>query len=113
VKRFARPGGGLRHLDDLERAGPVRQAPDEAALLERRDQAVDARLRLEIERVLHLVEGRGHAGVLHPLVDEVEKFMLFARQHGADPSRGLRGERFRKQSKNMVVVPAVFRKQRA
>ena len=52
------------------RAGAVRQAADEAALLQRRDQPVNAGLGPQIERVLHLVEGRRHAGLLQPLVDE-------------------------------------------
>ena len=48
-------------LDDLDGARAVRQAADEAALHQRRDQPVDAGLRLQIERVLHLVEGGRHA----------------------------------------------------
>ena len=49
-------------LDHLDGARPIGQAADEAALLERGDQAVDARFRTQVERVLHLVEGGRHAG---------------------------------------------------
>ena len=50
--------GAFRHAQDFQRAGPVRQASDEAALLQRRDQPVDAGFRPQIERFFHLVEGR-------------------------------------------------------
>ena len=71
----------LRQANHLERAGPVRQPPDEAALLERGDEPVDAGLRPEVERVLHLVEGGRDAALLQPLVDEQQQFELLARQH--------------------------------
>ncbi len=48
----------LGHAEHLQRAGAIGQAADEVALLERADQAVDARLGLEIERLLHLLERR-------------------------------------------------------
>ena len=77
-----RGGGGLlRHLDHLQRPGPVRQAAQEAPLLQRRDQAVDAGLGGQVQGFLHLVEGRGDAGLLEPLVDEHQQFVLFAREH--------------------------------
>ncbi len=47
----------LGQAQDFERPGAVRQAADEAALLERQDQPMDARLRAQVERLLHLVEG--------------------------------------------------------
>ena len=80
----------LGQLDDLDGAGAVGQAADEAALLQRRDQAVDAGLRAQVERVLHLVEGGRHAGLLQPLIDETQKLKLFARQHrhGVSPGSG-------------------------
>jgi hypothetical protein len=78
-------GGGadseFRQLDDLDGAGAVRQPADEAALFQRGDQAVDAGLGAQIERILHLVEGGRHAGFLQPLIDESQKFILFAREH--------------------------------
>ena len=57
------------------------QAADEAALLQGGDEAMDARLRLEVQRLLHLVEGRRHPGLAQALVNEAEQFVLFARQH--------------------------------
>ena len=47
--------------DHLDGARPVGQAADEAALLQRRDQPVDAGFRAQVERILHLVEGGRHA----------------------------------------------------
>src|SRR5512138_3085383 len=83
ARREAAPAAGgrlqLGQLDDLDGAGAVGQAADETALLERRDQAVDARLRAQIERVLHLVEGGRHAAFLQALADEPQKLVLFAR----------------------------------
>ena len=70
--------GSLQHF---ERPGAVRQPADEAALLERRDQPMDAGLGAQIERVLHLVEGGRNAGFLEPLVDEAQKLALFLGQH--------------------------------
>ncbi len=76
---------GLRHRfgqpHDLHGARPVGQAAHEAALLERGDQPVDAGLRLEVERLLHLVEGRGYARLLQPLMDEHEKLFLLRCEH--------------------------------
>src|ERR1043166_7242978 len=63
--------GKPHHFD---RARPVGEAPDEATLLERSDQAVDARLRSEVQRVLHLVERWGNARLLEALVDEAQQF---------------------------------------
>ena len=74
-------GDRIRQPDHLDRARPVGQAPDEAALLERGDQPVNAGLRAQIERVLHLVEGGGNAALLEPLVNEPQQFQLLARQH--------------------------------
>ena len=71
----------LRQLDHLDGARPVGQAADEAALLQRRDQAVDAGLRAQIERVLHLVEGGRNPALLQPLMDEAQKLELLAGQH--------------------------------
>ena len=76
-----RLGHGIRQPHDLHGAGPVRQAPHEAALLERRDQAVNAGFRFEIQSFLHLVEGGGHARLLQALMDEHEELFLLGCQH--------------------------------
>ena len=78
-----RRSSGSRAADDLEGAGAMRQAADEAALVERRDQPVDAGLGLQVERLLHLVEGRRHACFLHALVDEEQQLFLLCGQHQA------------------------------
>ena len=66
----AAAGGKLGQLDHLDRAGAIGQTANEAALLERGNEAVDARLRSQIERILHLIEGGRNAGLFQPLVDE-------------------------------------------
>ena len=71
----------LGQLDDFDGAGAVGQAADEATLFQRGDEAVDTRLRAQVERVLHFIEGRRHAGLLQPFIDETQKFILFARKH--------------------------------
>ena len=48
----------LRVALALAEAGAVGEAADEATFFQRRDQAVDAGFRLEIQGVLHLIEGR-------------------------------------------------------
>ena len=57
------------------------QAADEAALLQRRDQPVDAGFRGQVQRLLHLVERGGDARLLNTFVDEHQQFVLFAREH--------------------------------
>ena len=52
-----------------------------AALFERGDEPVDAGLRLEVERFLHLIKGWGHARLLQPLMDEHEKLFLLRCEH--------------------------------
>ena len=54
----------LRQPHHLDGAGAIGQAADEAALLERLDQPVDAGLGAQVERILHLVEGRRDAASL-------------------------------------------------
>src|SRR5204863_9129536 len=71
----------LRQADDFERARPIRQPADEAALLERGDQPVDTGLGAQIERLLHLLERGRHARFLQALVNEAEKLVLFAGEH--------------------------------
>ena len=81
-RETARPTGSerlghrIRQPHDLHGAGPVRQAPHEAALLECGDQAVDAGFRFEVQRFLHLVEGGRHARLLQALMDEHEQLFL-------------------------------------
>jgi hypothetical protein len=62
----------------LQGARPVRQAAQEAALLEPGNQAVNARLGLQPKCLFHLVERGRHAVVVEALVDEQEQFVLFA-----------------------------------
>ena len=81
LARRRRLAGLLGHLDHFERARPVGQAADEAALLERRDQPVHPRFGFEVERILHLLERRRHAGLAEMVVDVAKKLMLLARQH--------------------------------
>jgi hypothetical protein len=48
---------------------------------------VNAGLGGQIQRVLHLVKGRGNASFLDALMDEHQQFVLFAGQHGqVEPS---------------------------
>jgi hypothetical protein len=72
---------GVRQLDHLDGARPIGEPADEAALFQRRDQAMDAGLGPQIERVLHLVEGGRHAGLLQALMDETQQLELFSGQH--------------------------------
>ena len=73
----------LGQLGHLQRAGAVRQAADKAALLEAADQPMNAGFRFEVQRILHLVEGRRNAGCGQALVDEQQQFALLCGQHGA------------------------------
>src|SRR6266851_2452017 len=74
-------GGNLGKFDHLDGAGAVGQAANEAALFQRGDEAVDTRLRAQIQRILHLVEGGWNAGFFQALADESQEFILFAREH--------------------------------
>ena len=76
-----RRGDRFGQLDHLDGAGAVGQPADEAALLERGDQAVNSRLGAQIERILHLVERGRHARLGQALVDEAQEFELLASQH--------------------------------
>ena len=83
--RSGRPHHGIfRKLDHLQRTGPIGKAPDEAAFFECRDQAVYARLALQIERFLHFFEAGGNAGVFQTLLDEPDQFVLLGGQHCAN-----------------------------
>ena len=72
-------------LDHLNGPRPIRQPSNEAALLQRRDQPMDAGFRTQVERVLHLVEGGRHAILLQALMNEAQQFELFAGEHLAFP----------------------------
>ena len=65
-------------LDHFDGARPVGQAADEAALLQRRDQPVDAGFGTQVERVLHFIERGGYPGFGQPLVDEAQELELLA-----------------------------------
>ena len=78
-------------LDDLERARPMGQAADEAALLERGDQAVDPRFRSQVESLLHFVEGRRYPRFLEAFVDEHQKLELLFGEHGSIPQSRVHG----------------------
>lgn len=74
-------GDVFRLTQNFERTGPVGQAPDEATFLQRRDQPMHARFRLEIERFLHFLERRGNTGLFQLGLDEADQFVLLAGQH--------------------------------
>src|SRR5690606_23935170 len=71
----------IGQAQDFNGARPVGQAADEATFLERLDQTMNAGLRPEIERILHLVEGGRHARLLQTFMDEHQQLVLLACQH--------------------------------
>ncbi len=87
-------GRGFRQPQHLDGAGAIGQPLDEAALLQRHDQAMDAGFGAQVERLLHFVEARRHAFGLEPVVDEAQQFALFSGQH-----RRLRGRRIRSSTR--------------
>ena len=72
----------LRQLHYFQSPSPVGKATQEAAFLQRCDQAVNAGLGRQVQRLLHLVERRRDAGFLDPLMNEHEKFVLLTGEHG-------------------------------
>src|SRR5690606_4580056 len=88
-------------------ARPVWQPANEAALLERRDQPVDAGFRREVERILHLVEGGRDTGFLQPFMDEEKQFVLLARQHLSLVA--VTGNRRQTKPEQTLSVPVLFR----
>ena len=115
--RPASPWGPFRQAHDLHGARPMGQAAHETPLLERGDEAVDARFGLEVERLLHLVEGGGYASLLQPLMDEHEKLVLLAGEHLVPFERSGSGHRAipgiaasPEQIVNSLYVLYVFRK---
>ncbi len=65
-------------LDHFNGARPVGQAADEAALLQRRDQPVNAGFGTQVEGVLHFIERGGHPRLGEPLMDEAQELELLA-----------------------------------
>jgi ComEC/Rec2-related protein len=101
ANRGLRIGHVLRLAQHFEGAGAVGQATDEAALLECRDQPVDARFRLEVKRFLHLLKRWRYAGFLKPGLNEADQLVLLARQHPAlSPSRRRYWRKFRERMRN-------------
>src|SRR5713101_3694811 len=84
----ATAGRKLGQLDDLDGAGAIGKAANEAALFKGCDEAMDPGLRTQIQRILHLVEGGRNARFLQAFADESQEFVLFAREH-LDQSPGL------------------------
>src|SRR3546814_9202514 len=72
-----------RQPHHLDGAGAVGQAADEAALFKPGDEPVNARLGLEGEGVLHLVERGRDAVFLKVPVDEEQKLVLLFGEHGS------------------------------
>src|SRR5262249_18900718 len=72
-------------LDHLDGARAIRQAADEAALLECRDQTMNAGFGAQVERILHLVERGRNACFFQALMDKTKEFCLLARQHRRFP----------------------------
>ena len=82
----------FRQFQHFKRPRPVGQAADEVPFLERTDQPVNARLGLQAERFLHLLERGGNTAVLQPVIDETEQFMLLLREHVQNPVLGTNKE---------------------
>src|SRR5215469_9286562 len=85
----------------------MRQSTQEAALLEASDQAMDTRLRLQPERLLHLVERWRDAVVVEALVDEHQQLVLFTGQHRLSPRNAYQiSEQILKPATCSSLVPA-------
>src|SRR6266576_1148276 len=78
-------GHRLGQLDHLDGASPIGKPADEAAFFQCGNEAMDAGLRTQVERILHLIEGWRYAGFLQAFVDEAQQFELFSSQHLASP----------------------------
>jgi hypothetical protein len=59
----------------------VLEAAEEPALFQGQDQAVDARLGLEVQGLFHLVEGGGDAVPGDPVADEEKELVLLFGEH--------------------------------
>jgi len=60
--------------------------PQEPALLEGRDQPMDAGFGPQVQRVLHFLKTRRAAGLAQMLIDKNQQLVLFRGQHGASSS---------------------------
>src|SRR5258706_1922205 len=74
--------GIFREPYDLQRPRALLEPADIASLLKRRDQAMDARLRAQVQHVLHLIERWRHARLADALMDEHQELILLLGQHG-------------------------------
>ena len=81
VARAARRCHILGLANHLKRPRTVGQAAQKPALLQRGNQAMHARLALEIERFLHFLETRRDPGFFQPLLDETDQLVLLGCQH--------------------------------
>jgi hypothetical protein len=81
----------------------MREAPDEAPFLERRDEPMDPGFRPQIKSFLHFLEGGRNAGLFQPFVDEHQQFILLARQH-ASPFRP-KNRRLGTKLKHLYLFP--------
>src|SRR5690606_16431689 len=75
----------VRQAQDLDSPRPVRQPPNEAALLQAGNEPVNAGLGLQPKRVLHLIERRRHPFILEMLVQELQQLVLLTGQHESSP----------------------------
>jgi hypothetical protein len=98
---------GVGQPHHFEGAGAMVAPAQEAAFLQRRDQPVDARLRPELQRLLHFLEARREAGALEVPVDEDQQLVLLACQHAGTPGRCTTAGAARQRS---VVRPILLRK---
>src|SRR5262249_53390144 len=105
-------GGVLRQAHDFESARPMGQAADEAALLEAADEAVDARLGFEAERLFHLLEGGRDSAIRQPAIDEDQQIILFSRQHQRSPMAESTPKSRLEQNKNLDECSSLVRPQR-
>ena len=76
-------GSVLWQAQHLQGAGAVVAAADEAPLLQRRNQPVDAGLGPELQGFLHLLEAGGEAGLFQVAIDIDQQLVLFPSEHGA------------------------------
>jgi hypothetical protein len=75
----------MRLAHDLQRTGAVREATEITSFDQSRYEAMDARLRPQIECASHLVERRRDAMRLHELTDKLQQLPLALRQHANLP----------------------------
>ncbi len=102
--------GLLGKSQDFQSAGAIGQPANEATLFERHDEPVNARLRFEIERILHLVERWWHSVTLEAGMDETEQLALLFGQHDHAPRNGRPDRPTQTKHERNVAVPRAFRK---